>query len=308
MPFWLWSSFFVLVGIVLAIDLFLLGSKKNQKITSKEALSWTLIWFLCAGLFVCFLWNYLLTTSNIANANQKSLEFITGYFIEKSLSLDNIFVILMIFTSFKIPQAYQRRVLLYGIIGAIIMRLLFIVSGVYLVQHFSWILIVFGFILLASGIKMFFHSDEKTDLSENFFLRQLKKMFRVTETLHEDNFFIKKNRLIYITPLFLALVLIEISDFIFAFDSIPAIFAITQDTFIIFTSNIFAILGLRALYFLLINLKQKIHLLHYGIAFILCFIGIKMLIVDWVHISTAWSLGVIISTLLLTFWFSKQKR
>ena len=308
MPFWLWSSFFVLVGIVLAIDLFLLGSKKNQKITSKEALSWTLIWFLCAGLFVFFLWNYLVTTSNIANANQKSLEFIAGYFIEKSLSLDNIFVILMIFTSFKIPQAYQRRVLLYGIIGAIIMRLLFIVSGVYLVQHFSWILIVFGFILLASGIKMFFHSDEKTDISENFFLRQLKKMFRVTETLHEDNFFIKKNRLIYITPLFLALILIEISDFIFAFDSIPAIFAITKDTFIIFTSNIFAILGLRALYFLLVNLKEKIHLLHYGIAFILCFIGIKMLIVDWVHISTAWTLGVIICTLLLTFWFSKQKR
>ncbi|MDP1575007.1 MAG: TerC family protein [Coxiellaceae bacterium] len=308
MPLWLWLSFFLLIGIVLSVDLFLLGNKKNHRISVKEALSWSIIWFLCAGFFVFFLWHYLLATTDTVTANQKSLEFIAGYFIEKSLSIDNIFVILMIFTYFKIPQEYQRRVLLYGIIGAIVMRFLFIFSGVYLVQKFAWILYIFGAILIFSGIKMFFHSDDKKSISENFFLQILKKTFRVTEKLQEDKFFVKKNRWVYITPLFLALILVEISDFIFAFDSIPAIFAITQDPFIIFTSNIFAILGLRSLYFLLTHLKERFQLLHYGLAFILCFIGVKMLIVDWVHISTGWSLGVIMLTLLLTFCFSQQKR
>lgn len=306
MPFWLWLIFFLFIALILFVDLFLLNGRKAKKVPIKEALCWTAVWVSCSLLFGVFLWFYLNETQGSIVAGQKTLEFYTGYLIEKSLSIDNIFVILMTFTYFKIPQKYQRRVLMYGILGAIIMRLLFILSGVYLVQKFSWILYVFGAILIFSGIKLFFHNDEKNTLSESKTLRFIKKVLRVTPNIDSEHFFVKQNRWIYATPLFLALIVVEISDLIFAFDSIPAIFAITHDPFIIFTSNIFAILGLRALYFLLSGLKERFHLLHYGLAIILCFIGLKMLIVDWIHIPTLISLGVIIVTLSLTFVLSAK--
>lgn len=308
MPLFLWILFFILIAVILAIDLFFLGGSKAKKIPLKEALCWTAVWVGCSLLFGVFIWIYLNNTQDATIANQKALEFFTGYLIEKSLSIDNVFVILMTFIYFKIPLQYQKRVLMYGIFGAIVLRLLFILGGVYLIQQVAWVLYIFGAILVLSGIKMFFHKDEKETLSESKLLRWIKKICRVTPNIESEKFFIKQDRWIYITPLFLALIVVEISDIIFAFDSIPAIFSITKDPFIIFTSNIFAILGLRALYFLLSSLKERFHLLHYGLAIILCFIGIKMLIVDWISIPTGVSLGVIIVTLLLTFWLSARQK
>lgn len=301
---WMWLAFFILIAIVLYIDLFCLGGRKSHRVSSKEALFWSLAWFGLAILFNLFLWLYLVHTASYTIANQKALEFFTGYLIEKSLSVDNIFVILMIFNYFAIPKEYQHKILIYGVLGAIVMRLILIVLGIWVVNQFSWILYIFGLFLLVTGIKMFLTSEKKSNLAKNPLLKFLNTRLRVTHELHEDRLLIRRNKLIYVTPLFIVVILIEVSDLIFAVDSIPAIFAITKDPFIVFTSNIFAILGLRALYFLLANMSERFQFLKYGLAIILIFVGIKMLIVEWVKIPAYIALSVIVLTLTICILLS----
>ena len=301
---WMWPAFFIFIAIVLVIDLFALGGRKSHKVSTKEALTWTLVWVSLAFGFNLLLWAYLGHTHGSAVANQSALEFFTAYAVEKSLSVDNIFVIVMIFSYFSIPAQYQRRVLLYGVLGAIFMRLILIVAGIWAIDKFHWILYLFGLVLLFTGVKMFIVADEKPNLDKNPILNWMRKHMHITHTLHEEKFFVVQNKLRYATPLFLVLVLIEITDLIFAFDSIPAVFAITNDPFVAFTSNIFAILGLRSLYFLLANMNNRFHLLKYGLAFILVFIGAKMLLAYWFTIPILFALGVIVATLGLSVFLS----
>lgn len=301
---WMWLVFFIFVTMMLVIDLFILGGRKAHRVSTNEALSWTIIWFTSALLFNLLLWWYLTHTSNTQIANEKALEFLTGYLIEKSLSIDNIFIILMIFNYFSIPEQYQRRVLIYGVLGAIVMRLILILLGIWLVNQFHWILYLFGVLMLITGIKMFIFAGHKPVLAKNPVLRWMRQHLRVTEELHGDRFFIFHNQLVYVTPLFLVLILVEVSDLIFAIDSIPAIFAITNDPFIVFTSNIFAILGLRALYFLLVNMHSRFHLLKYGLAFILVSVGFKMLIAPWFKIPVFIALGIVVITLVFCIMLS----
>ena len=236
---------------------------------------------------------YLNQTAGEAIANQKSLEFFSGYLIEKTLSVDNVFVFLLIFSAFQVPQQYQRRVLIYGVLGAIVMRAIMILAGAWVVAEFSWVLYVFGAFLLFTGIRMLVAADAEPDVANNPVLRFAKKHLRVSDADHGERFFVMKDGVRFVTPLFLVLILIEVTDLIFAVDSIPAIFAITTDPFIVFTSNLFAILGLRALYFLLVDVADRFHLLKYGLAMVLTFIGVKMLIMPWYHVPVQASLTVV---------------
>jgi len=296
---WMWVGFFIFVLIMLAVDLFLLGGKKAHRVSTKEAASWVIVWVVLALTFNLLLWWYLSHTAGQVIANEKALEFLTGYLIEESLSIDNMFIFVMIFSYFAVPAEYQRRVLLFGVLGAIVMRLLMILLGVLIVSKFHWILYIFGAFLVITGIKMFIFANQKPDLDKNPALSWMRKHLRITERFHGEKFFVQQNKLLYVTPLFIVLVLIELSDLIFAIDSIPAIFSVTEDPFIVFTSNIFAILGLRALYFLVANMTDRFHLLKYGLAFILVFVGCKMLIAYWFHIPVFIALGVVAFTLLL---------
>lgn len=308
---WMWLAFLAFVLSMLIIDLFFLGGRKAHKVSTREALSWTIVWFSLALIFNLLLWWYLVSTTSTDIANEKALEFLTGYLIEKSLSIDNVFVILLIFNYFSIPPEYQRRVLLYGVLGAIVMRLILILLGIWAVNQFHWILYLFGIFLLITGIKIFIYADQKPELATNPILTWMRNHLRITDELHKEHFFHTHNKLLYVTPLFLVLVLVEISDLIFAVDSIPAIFAVTNDPFIVFTSNIFAIMGLRALYFLLTNMSSRFHLLKYGLAFILIFIGSKMLIAPWFKVPVFIALGVVIFTLvfcILLSLYQKNKR
>lgn len=270
---------------------------EKSPVTDYRPLFFTLFWIACAFLFDAGIWFYFKQTANLTIANQKALEFITAYLVEKSLSIDNMFVFLMIFTYFSVPVSYQRRVLMCGVLGAIIMRLVMILFGVWLVREIHWVLYIFGILLILMGIKMLFTKNEAKDLAQNLILRCLHKFCRITPTFHQEKFFIRQNKLFYLTPLFLVLVMIEISDVIFALDSIPAVLAITLDPFIVFTSNVFAILGLRAIYFLFIQIAKRFYLLKFGIAFMLTFIGVKMVIAPWINISAMVTLSVIISIL-----------
>lgn len=290
---WMWLGFVILVLLTLAIDLFALGGKKAHKVSVKEALSWTLVWISLAFIFNAALWWYIKQASGIELANHKAMEFLTGYLIEKSLSVDNVFVFLMIFNYFAVPPIYQRRVLVYGVVGAIIMRAIMILFGAWLINQFHWILYLFGLFLVITGIKMLLVREQDNDLSNNPVVKWINNHYKVTPEYHGERFFIKKDKTLYLTPLFIVLVLVEISDLIFAVDSIPAIFAITTDPFIVFTSNIFAIMGLRALYFLLADMADRFHLLKYGLALVLLFIGIKMLIAYWIKIPILLALGVV---------------
>lgn len=290
----LWAAFFTLVLIMLALDLFVFGAGKAHKVSIKEAASWSAVWFVLALVFNAGLWWHLSGTLGSEIANQKSLEFLTGYLIEKSLSIDNIFVFLLIFTAFQVPPEYQRRVLIYGVLGAIIMRIIMIMLGSWVVQEFKWVLYVFGLFLLITGIKMMLPEKEEKDLEKNWVVIAARKVLRVTPNLQGEKFFTRQNGLLYCTPLFLVLILVEISDLVFAVDSIPAIFAITTDPFIVATSNIFAILGLRALYFLLADMAERFHLLKYGLAVVLTFIGAKLLLLPWLHIPVTVSLAVVV--------------
>ncbi|MDI9818342.1 MULTISPECIES: TerC family protein [unclassified Legionella] len=301
---WMWIGFLLCISLMLSIDLFLFGGRKAHRVSTKEALSWAIVWIVLALVFNLALWLYLLQTSTASIAHQRALEFFTGYLIEKSLSMDNMFVFIMIFEYFSVPLEYQRRVLLFGVLGAIVMRLLLILLGIWLVAKFHGILYVFGVFLIITGMKMFLSVKKEINLSRNPILIWMQNHLRITKTFHKEQFFVRLKDKLYITPLFLVLVLIEISDLIFALDSIPAIFAITNEPFIIFTSNIFAILGLRAMYFLLANMADRFHLLKYGIAIILIFVGIKMLVAYWFKIPVLITLSIVIATLVTSILYS----
>ncbi|OAI47096.1 hypothetical protein AYO45_01560 [Gammaproteobacteria bacterium SCGC AG-212-F23] len=268
---------------------------------------WTLLWLTSAIIFGVLLGIYFHHTQGPAVATQKTLEYFSGYLLEESLSVDNLFVFLVIFSHFKISFAHQRRVLSYGIMGAVVLRFAMIAGGVWLITHFHWMLHIFGIFLLLTGIKLFFVADKKASLKNNALLEFLKKHLRVTQELHGNRFFVKQNRKLFVTPLFLVLIFVELSDIIFAMDSIPAIFAVTNDVFIIFTSNIFAILGLRSLYFLLAHAAKRFYYLKYGVALIIVLVGIKMLIGHWIHIPISWTLASIVIILSTAITLSVRK-
>ena len=297
---WMWLGFFAFVIIMLLIDLFLLGGRKAHKVSLKEAALWSVAWVVLALLFNAALWWYLGETQGRELADAKALEFLTGYLVEKSLAVDNVFVWLMIFGYFAVPPEYQRRVLLYGVLGALIMRTIMILAGAWLLAHFHWILYVFGAFLVFTGIKMMWFSEHQPDMEQNPLVRWLRGHMRITTGLHQEKFFVVQNGLRYATPLFLVLIMVEITDLIFAVDSIPAVFAITSDPFIVLTSNIFAILGLRAMYFLLADFADRFVLLKYGLALVLIFIGCKMLLLDIYKIPITCSLLVVASILAIS--------
>ena len=287
---WMWGAFVGFVLVMLAVDLFLVGGNKAHKVSFKEAAAWSFIWFSLAMLFNLLLWWHLKGAYGAEIAGAKAMEFLTGYLIEKSLAVDNIFVFLMIFSFFAVPAEYQRRVLIYGVIGAIVMRAVVIGAGAWLVQEFHWILYLFGAFLVITGIKMLMAAEAEPDLSKNPMLSWVKRHLRLTPDYRGEKFWVMENGVRMFTPLFLVLIMIELSDLIFAVDSIPAIFAITTDPFIVFTSNIFAILGLRAMYFMLAGMAERFHLLKYGLAMVLVFVGAKMLLMPWFHVPVHYSL------------------
>lgn len=289
----MWAGFIVFVLAMLALDLFVFGGRKAHRVHVKEALAWVVAWTGLALAFAGLLWWYLNGTQGAEVAQRKTLEFLAGYLIEQSLSVDNMFVFVMIFTYFAVPPELQRRVLLYGVLGAIVMRAGMILAGVWLVTQFAWILYVFGAFLVITGIKMIIFAEAEPDLERNPLLRWLRGHLRITPGFHGEAFFVRQNGILWATPMFLVLALIEASDVVFAVDSIPAIFAVTTDPFIVFTSNIFAIMGLRALYFLLADMADRFHLLKYGLAIVLVFIGGKMLAMPWFHMPIQWSLAIV---------------
>lgn len=296
-PNWLWIAFCSGIFVLLLIDLSLFG-KSGHTISRKNALIESGIWISVALLFnLWFGFEY---------GKDLGLQFLTGYLVEKSLSVDNLFIILLIFSSFKIPEKHQHRVLFYGVLGAIILRAFFIIAGAQLLHLFHWILYVFGAILIITAIKLVRNSDDEVDVQESWSVRFIKKFIPTTTTFNGDRFFIIENGVRKATPLFLALIVIEITDLIFAVDSIPAVFAVTQDAFVAFASNILAILGLRALYFVLADWVVKLRYLKPGLAAVLGFIGIKMLLLDVFKIPSWISLLVIFSILFtaaLSSWY-----
>lgn len=304
---WMWLVFGGIIALMLAVDLFIFKGGQKHRVTMKEAGLWSLAWVSVSLLFCAGMWFYLHDTQGAAVANEQSLLFITAYLLEKSLAVDNIFVWMMIFSYFAIPLELQHRVLLYGVLGAIILRTLMIFSGSWLISEFHWILYIFAAFLIFTGIKMLLPEDEAQDMGNNPLLLWLRNHIRVTETLHDEHFLVRHKGLLYATPLLLTLVLVEISDVIFAVDSIPAVFALTTDPFIVLTSNLFAILGLRMMYFFMADIGDKFSLLKYGLAIILTFIGVKMLIVSWVKIPTAFSLSFVLIVLVLSMVLSILK-
>ncbi|WP_349734409.1 TerC family protein [Pseudomonas jessenii] len=308
---WMWAAFIGFVLAMLALDLFVFGGRKAHRVSVREALAWVIAWTSLALVFSVLLWWYLRSMFGAEVAQRTTLEFLTGYLIEQSLSIDNMFVFVMIFGYFAVPPELQRRVLLYGVLGAIIMRAGMIFAGVWLVQEFAWLLYVFGAFLLITGVKMLIFANQQPELEKNPLLRWLRSHLRITDGFHGERFFVRQNGLRWATPLFPVLVLIEASDLVFAVDSIPAIFAVTTDPFIVFTSNIFAIMGMRALYFLLADMAYRFHLLKYGLAIVLVFIGGKMLVAPWWHMPIQWSLttvgGIILISVLLSLTLTKSK-
>jgi tellurite resistance protein TerC len=308
---WMWFAFIAFVLAMLALDLFVLGGRKAHRVSVREASCWVIAWSTLALAFAGLLWWYLQGEFGPEIAQRKTLEFLTGYLIEQSLSIDNMFIFVMIFGYFAVPPELQRRVLLYGVLGAIVMRAAMIFAGVWLVSQFAWLLYVFGVFLIITGIKMLLFAHRQPDLARNPLLRWIQGHLRITSGFHNEHFFVKQDGRRWATPMFLVLVLIEASDLMFAVDSIPAIFAITTDPFIVFTSNIFAIMGLRALYFLLADMAERFHLLKYGLAIVLVFIGTKMTLMPWLHMPVEWSLatvgGIILASVLLSLITSRSK-
>jgi tellurite resistance protein TerC len=308
---WMWAVFIAFVLTMLAVDVLALGGSRAHKVSVREAAAWSIVWVSLALLFDFGLWIYLSDTVGREIATAKAMEFLAGYVIEKSLSVDNVFVFLLIFGHFAVPAQYQRKVLLYGVLGAIVMRIMMILAGSWVVTQFSWVLYLFGIFLLVTGFRMLVAAEQEPDLEANPVLRLAKKLLPFSKDFHGEKFTTKENGKRLFTPLFLVLILIEISDVVFAVDSIPAIFAVTTDPFIVFTSNIFAIMGLRALYFLLADMADRFHLLKFGLAFVLMFVGIKMLVVKWVHVPTSVSLlvigGILGSSILASLFVSRKK-
>ena len=294
-PIIFWIIFNAFVVLMLALDLGVFN-RKSHEVSVREALVWTLIWVFLAMVFnaIVYYWK----------GPQPALEFFTGYLIEKALSIDNIFVFIMVFSYFQIPAKYHHKVLFWGIIGALIMRVIFIFAGVALLEKFHFTIYIFGAFLVFTGYKMFNHSNAKINPEKNPVIRFFKRFVQITPTLHEDKFFVKTDGKRYATPLFLVLILIETTDLIFAIDSIPAILAITQDHFIVYTSNVFAILGLRSLYFALAGIVHRFWLLSYGLAIVLVFVGAKMMLIDVYKIPIEWSLLFIACTITASIFLS----
>lgn len=312
MPLWAWIVFYVLVVVMLYVDLKSFGRKGQHEVSIREALSMTVVWITVSLVFCAGIWFFYPVAPQ-----EKALEFLAGYLIEKSLSMDNLFVFLMLFTFFGIPRKYQHEVLFWGIFGALVLRSVFIFAGAAMVQRFEWILAIFGIFLIYTGIKMFGHNeDEQVDPSKNIFVKVFKRFFPVTDKMQEDRFFVKgekvkglKGEKWLATPLFIALIVIETTDVAFAVDSIPAVFSVSRDPFIVLTSNIFAILGLRALYFALAAIAKYFTYLKYGLGIILSFVGLKMLLeVFWdIKVSTPLSLAFIFGILVLSMALSYGK-
>jgi tellurite resistance protein TerC len=296
----LYAAFSALVIAFLAIDFFLLRAQGSHKVSVREALSWSVVWVAAAAAFGAWIWWYLDGRFGRDVANQKTLEYATGYLIEKGLAIENVFVWITIFTYFSIPAELQKRVLLWGVIGAILMRAVLIYLGALLIQQLSWIFYVFGAFLVFTGIKMFLFTGKTQDLGTNPVLRWLRRHVPMSEKLDGERFLIWQNGRRVMTPLFLVLVLVEVTDLIFAVDSIPAIFAVTSDPFIVFTANIFAILGLRAMYFLLADVADRFHLLGYGLALIVTLVGVKMLLLDVYKIPILWMLAGVAAILAIS--------
>lgn len=297
---WLWAGFGGLVVIALLVDLVLMRHGGAHKVTFKEALWWSLGWVALALLFNAGLWWYLHETAGAALANRVGLEFLTGYLVEKSLAVDNIFVFLLLFTFFGVPEEQRQRVLIIGILLALVLRAILIFVGAALIAQFHWLLYVFGAFLLLTGFKMWFAAGKEPDLENNVVLRWMRGHLRLTDGYRGAALRVREGGAWAYTPLFVVLVLIGVIDVIFAVDSIPAIFAITTDPFIVLTSNVFAVLGLRAMFFMLAGMADRFHLLPYGLAVVLVFIGAKMLMIDIYKIPVLWSLGVVAVILAVT--------
>ncbi len=303
MTIFAWVIFLLIIGVLLALDLGVIN-KTQHEYTTAEALKMTALWIGCAlvfGVFVVVAYNFdwfqLRSSSpdkTICTGYDAGLQYITGYLIEKALSMDNIFVMAMLFTYFKIPGKYQHEVLFWGILGALVFRGVMIVLGAALVNKFSWVMYIFGVLLIFSAVKMMFGKDDEFDADKSLVIKIIRKIYPVSSTLDEGRFFTISNGVRAVTPLFVVLMVIESTDVLFAVDSIPAVFSITTDSFIVFTSNIFAILGLRSLYFVLISVLNKFCYIKYSLFVLLLFIGAKMLLMDFVHISIGVSLSAIV--------------
>ena len=299
--FWILFNVFVVAMLVLDLGVF---HRNTHKVKFREAMLWSLVWISLAGAFavVVYFWH----------GRREALEFVTGYVIELSLSVDNLFVFLLIFRFFKVSAPHQHKVLFWGILGALVMRAIFILVGVGLIQRFHWIIYVFGALLIYSGIKLFFQKEAEIHPEKNPVLRLFRKFVPVTDDYDGETFFIRKGNRRYATPLLVVLVVVETTDLIFAVDSIPAILAITLNAFIVYTSNVFAILGLRSMYFALAGMMEMFHYLHYGLSLILIFVGAKMLVSHYYEIPTEIALsivaGILVMSVLASKLFPKKKQ
>ncbi len=300
----MWALFSAFVVVALLVDFFAMEKQGAHKVSMKEAGIWSLVWVGVSFVFVAWLWWYLGGLDGNPVANAKALEFVTGYLVEKALAVDNIFVFLMVFTYFAVPAEYQKRVLMFGILGALVLRAGMILVGAWLIAQFHWILYVFGAFLVFTGIKMWWATGQEPDLEANPALKWIRARMKISPTYDGEKFFTVQNGVKMATPLFVVILLIGIVDIVFAVDSIPAIFAITMDPFIVLTSNVFAILGLRAMYLLLAGMHERFHLLSYGLAIVLVFIGAKMLLIDLYKIPVAVSLGFTVVVLAATMILS----
>lgn len=299
---WEWVAFGTIIAIMLIVDLGIFH-KKSHTVSIKESLVWTGIWIALSLVFNA--WVYF------SMGQQKGLEFLTGYIIEKSLSIDNIFVISLIFSYFKVPSQYQHRVLFWGVLGALLFRIIFVFAGVALIQKFHWMIYLFGGFLVFTGLKMLKESDKKIDIEHNPMITFVRRFFKITPQFEGQKFYVMKDGVRHFTPLFLVLVMIESTDIVFAVDSIPAILAITPDPFIVFTSNVFAILGLRSLYFAVNGIMEMFEYINYALSGILVFVGFKMLASSYIKVPTALSVGVIftliIASIVASIYFPKKK-
>jgi len=287
----MWLAFGSVIAVMFVLDLFVFN-RKSHEIKFREALTWTIVWVSLAMAFNLGVWYYM--------GPAKALEFFTGYLIEESLSVDNLFVFIMIFSYFHVSRAQQPKILKWGIIGALVMRGIFILLGIELIERFHWMVYVFGAILIYTGFKMAFGGDEKVEPEKNPLVKLVRRFIPITKRTWGDKFFIKRRGIWSATPLFLTLIVVESSDLIFAVDSIPAVLAVTHDPFIVYSSNVFAIMGLRSLYYLLAHVMEMFVYLKLGVSFILAFVGAKMLLVDIVEIPLLLSLGMIIGTLTIS--------
>ncbi len=308
---WFYLGFTAFVLLMLALDLGVFH-REAHKVSFKEATVWTIIWISLALVFNGLFYYYTTAQFGAAEGTRLSLEFLTGYIVEKTLSIDNIFVFVMVFAYFSIPAKYQHRVLFYGIIGALVFRAIFIAAGSYLIQ-FQWIIYLFGGFLIFTGIKMMLVPEKDIDPEKNFLIRTFKRFVPVTKGFHGQKFFVRKGKVLHATPLFIALLFLELTDIIFAVDSVPAIFALTNEPMIVFTSNIFAILGLRAMYFMLAGAVDKFHFLKYGLSVVLIFVGLKMAFLnDWfggkfpITYSLSFILGTIALSIVASLMFPKK--